>query len=108
MTTKYRNKPQERDGEKYRSIKEMNRHAELLLLERAGKITNLYREVVFVLAPEVVIGGRKRPPLRYLADFTYVQDGRPIVEDCKGVRTEGYRIKRHLMKSVRGLDILET
>ena len=76
--------------------------------ERAGSIERLEREVVFVLAPAVVINGRKKPALRYVADFTYVRDGMKIVEDSKGVRTAVFRIKAHLMKSVHGIDILET
>lgn len=107
---KYGNVPCTVGAEKYRSQKERDRHQELKLLEKAGRITGLRREVAFVLAPAVTIQGRRRPSLRYLADFVYVGGGPPvmIVEDCKGVRTEGYRIKRHLMKAVHGIEILET
>ena len=106
--SKYGNKKCEIGGEKYRSKREANRHQALLLLERAGLLENLRREVPFVLAPAVRINGRGRPALRYFADFVYVQGGVEIVEDAKGVRTEGYRIKRHLMLSVHGISILET
>ncbi len=110
--TKYRNKPCEVSGEKYRSQKEMRRHQELLLLERANQIYWLKREVPFELAPSVVIQGRKRPAMKYIADFTYLERRgnfpEAVVEDCKGVRTTAYNIKRHLMKSVHGIDILET
>lgn len=119
---KYRNKPCEIGGEKYRSQREAKRHQDLLLLQKGGALRNLRREVVYVLADPVVIGGRRRPALRYVADFVYektcavawTHEGtrmpfwEVIVEDAKGVRTEGYRIKRHLMKSVHGIDILET
>ncbi len=107
---KYRNKPCTLGGEKYRSQREMRRHQDLLLMQKAGQISGLVREVVFVLADAVTIGGRLRPPLRYIADFMYTQlpEAKIIVEDAKGVRTEGYRIKRHLMKAVRGIEILET
>jgi hypothetical protein len=107
---KYHNKPCEVDGEKYRSQREMRRHQELRLLERAGQITDLRREVPFPLAPAAKILGRMRPALRYFADFTYYESGKAqmTIEDCKGVRTTAYNIKRHLMKSIHGLDILET
>ena len=108
---KYGNEPCSVNGEKYRSRKEMRRHQELILLEKAGLIKDLKREVSFELAPGVVVRDRKRPPLRYYADFVYVNalpGGAKIIEDCKGKRTEGYRIKRHLMKSIHGIDILET
>lgn len=108
--SKYGNTKCSVGAETYRSKRERDRHQELLLLQRAGKIDDLRREVPVVLAAGVVIQGRKRPPLRYVVDFMYVV--RPMsthtYEDCKGVRTEGYRIKRHLMKSVHGIDILET
>lgn len=92
----------------YASKRESKRATELALPERAGHIHYLREQVVFEIAPSVVIQGRKRPPLKYIADFVYYVDGRRVVEDAKGYRTEGYRIKRHLMKAVHGIDILET
>nr|WP_316893815.1 DUF1064 domain-containing protein [Ralstonia mannitolilytica] len=52
----------------------------------------------FELAPGVVINGRRRPPLRYVADFVYREKGSALdtIEDVKGAVTEAYRIKRHL------------
>jgi hypothetical protein len=105
---KYRNKKTTINGKTFSSKKEATRYTELALLERAGSISGLRLQVVYILAPSVVIGGRKRPPLRYLADFEYWQTGVLIVEDVKGRITDAYRIKRHLMKSVHGIDILET
>ena len=109
MRRKYGNKPCEVGGESYRSQREAARHQELLLLQRVGEIAGLTREVTFVLADAVMIQGRKRPALRYVADFIYsTSDGAQVVEDCKGMRTEGYRIKRHLMRAVHGIEIKET
>lgn len=93
---------------KYASKREANRAAELKILEIAGLVCDLREQVVFELAASVVVQGRKRPPLRYIADFVYSEGGKTIVEDVKGVITDAYRIKRHLMKSVHGIDILET
>jgi hypothetical protein len=109
MKRKYRNTPTTIGAESYRSKREANRHQELLLLQAGGHISGLTREVVFDLAPPVVIAGRKRPPLRYIADFVYtnVHSGKVVIEDAKGVRTEGYRIKRHLM-AAKGMEIVET
>jgi hypothetical protein len=104
MKNKYR--AQRTNG--YASKAEARRAEELKLMERSGRITELREQVAYVLAPSVVIQGRKRPPLRYLADFVYVEDGETITEDVKGRITDGYRIKRHLMKSVHGIDIKET
>lgn len=96
------------DGRSYDSKAEATRARSLILEERAGFIAALRFQVVYELAPSVVIAGRKRPPLRYVADFVYIRDGIEVVEDVKGMLTAVYRIKRHLMKSVHGIDILET
>ena len=73
-----------------------------MLLQGAGMISGLRRQVGFELAPGVVINGRRRPALKYIADFVYLEVGstRETIEDVKGKVTEGYRIKRHLMASL--------
>ncbi len=108
--SKFGNKACEVGGQKYRSKREANRHQALMLLAHAGLVENLRREVRFELAPAVKLDGKTKPALRYFADFVYFDKrlGREVVEDCKGHRTDVYRIKRHLMKSVHGVDILET
>ncbi|WP_321865698.1 DUF1064 domain-containing protein [Paraburkholderia tropica] len=106
---KYGNVKVEHDGIKFDSKRELKRYHELVAMQARGEIAELERQVVFVLACPVVIAGRKRPALRYVADFVYERpcaEGQ-IVEDAKGRITEGYRIKRHLMKAVHGLDIVE-
>ncbi|WP_409076975.1 DUF1064 domain-containing protein [Paraburkholderia sp. FT54] len=79
---------------------------DLVQMQARGEISELELQVPFVLADPVVIAGRKRPALRYVADFVYEQDGKTVVEDVKGRVTEGYRIKRHLM-AARGITIKE-
>lgn len=107
--SKYRNTKCTVDGQAYRSKREAQRHRSLLVMQRSGLIADLQREVPFVLAPSVrYMDKRATPALRYFADFVYTQDGQRIVEDCKGLRTEGYRIKRHLMLALHGIEILET
>ena len=109
--SKYRNVPCQRSGEHYRSKREADRHQELQLMMFAGEISLLRREVGYELAPSVKFSGSKRatPALRYVADFVYLdRDRRVIVEDCKGFRTQVYLIKRHLMKTVHGIEVLET
>jgi hypothetical protein len=97
-------------GPDYRSRREATRHHELQLLVRAGQITGLQREVPFVLADGVRITGeqRKRPPIRYVADFVYRdQAGAQVVEDAKGMPTDVYRLKKHLMALVHDIHIRE-
>lgn len=113
---KYNNKKVMWNGQQFDSKKELERYQMLLDRQAAGTIANLIRQVTFVLAPPVHIEGNKRatPALRYVADFIYVVraiDDRPselIVEDVKGMKTRPYLQKRHLMKSLYNIDILET
>lgn len=104
---KYRNKPVVVDNLKFDSKREAARWQQLKMMEKAGMISELTRQVPFELAPSVIIRGRKKPALTYRADFTYRQDGLLVVEDSKGVVTKEYSIKRHLMKSVHNIDIVE-
>lgn len=98
------------DGQKFDSKAEHKYWMHLKLRERAKEIFNLERQVVYVLAPAVAIAGRKRPPLRYIADMRWNEgskSGKLVVADVKGAVTPEYRIKRHLMASVHGIEILE-
>lgn len=99
------------DGEKYDSKKEARRHMELILLQRAGEIKNLQRQVKFVLIPPQKYEGKAvERECAYIADFTYhdAKNGEYIVEDTKGMKTKDYIIKRKLMLWVHGIRILET
>jgi hypothetical protein len=87
---------------------ELTRWKELLLLEKAGQIQDLKRQVIFTLAPKYKFGKRWRPPLRFKADFVYIEAGKEVVEDKKGEPTRAYKIKRHLMATVHGITIRET
>ncbi|MDE4918173.1 uncharacterized protein DUF1064 [Cupriavidus metallidurans] len=106
--SKYGNERVMFQGEVFDSKRELERYCHLRILQRAGQIQQLQRQVEFILAPAVVIDGRKRPPLKYVADFTYVERGAAerTVEDVKGVITKEYRIKRHLMAAM-GIQIKE-
>ena len=97
------------------SIKERKRGVELELMQRAGIISDLQKQVQYELIPahyEVVNGRRKciERACTYRADFVYydVENKKLIVEDSKGVRTEVYKIKRKLMLHVHGIKIKET
>ncbi|WP_454056880.1 DUF1064 domain-containing protein [Cupriavidus sp. Marseille-Q8015] len=97
-------------GVKHDSGREAKRWRVLATLQHAGVIRDLQRQVYFVLAPAVDLGEkRKKPALRYKADFVYVEcaTGKRVVEDAKGMRTPEYRIKKHLMATVHGIIIQE-
>lgn len=96
---KYRNQKITVDGQTFDSKKEANRFAELRLLERAGEIHGLQRQVPFTLIPSQRRDGKViERPCVYKADFVYTtQDGTEVVEDVKGLRTKEYIIKRKLL-----------
>lgn len=122
--SKYGNRKTVVEGITFDSKKEANRFRELQLLERAGKITALQRQVKYVLIPtqrefsnEIYKKGAHQGHFKpgkvlekecsYIADFAYIQDGAYVVEDTKGVRTEAYKIKRKLMLERYGIQIRE-
>lgn len=104
---KYRNKKTELDGITFDSQAEARHYALLKIRERAGEISELKTQVKFVLADSVRLYGRKRPAVTYVADFTYIEDGKLIVADVKGMRTPLYILKRHLLMATHGIEILE-
>ena len=106
--SKYRNEKVCIEGIVFDSKKEGARYRQLKMLEDAGKISALILQPVFYLAPSVVIAGKKKPALRYVADFQYREGDKIITEDVKGVLTDVYVIKKHLMKHIFDIDILET
>jgi hypothetical protein len=106
--SKYRSKKVTINGITYDSKKEANRHNELLLLQRAGRISDLKTQVKFELLPSQRIDGKvAERSVTYIADFVYKQDGETVVEDTKGFRTTDYILKRKMMLFFHGIRIKE-
>jgi hypothetical protein len=121
--SKYNSRKTSYNGELFDSKKEARRYAELVLMERAGVITDLRRQVKFELIPaqyeeyerispktgKRLKAGKKcvEQSVVYNADFVYMKDGKQVVEDAKGMRTEKYIIKRKLMLWIHGIKIVE-
>lgn len=108
--SKYNSKKTVVDGQTFDSEKEANRYQELLLLEKAGVIKNLSRQVKFVLIPSQrdEHGKVVERECSYKADFMYHDEaGETIVEDVKGYRTKEYIIKRKLLLYQYGIRIRE-
>lgn len=119
MKQKYHSKKITANGQVFDSKKEYLRFKELELLERAGKIQRLQRQVKYMLIPsqfgmvyDPQTGRQKRVCLErecnYIADFTYQENGELVVEDVKGFKTPEYKIKRKLMLHNYGIQIRET
>ena len=102
---KFGNKPQHG----FDSRREERRYQELLLLERAGKITDLRRQVKFELVPAQYENGKCiERATNYYADFVYTEGRQLVVEDCKGYQTDMYKLKRKLMLWIHHIRIRET
>ncbi len=105
---KYRNRKITVDGETFDSRKEYVRYRELVLLQRAGRISDLKRQVKIELIPSQRIGGKVvERACHYVADFVYAENGEMVVEDTKGFRTKDYIIKRKLLLHKYGIRIRE-
>ena len=125
--SKYYNvKTRTSDGLVFDSTKEARRWEQLLLLQKAGKIISLQRQVTYELLPNQYetyeryskSGKRLKDgtrlierKLEYVADFVYTdaETGETIVEDTKSkaTRTKDYIIKRKLMYAIHGIRIKE-
>jgi hypothetical protein len=112
------------NGETFDSEKEYKRFRELSLLEKAGAITGLQRQVKFVLIPtqyetferygkrgQRIKDGKRcvERGVNYYADFVYIENGKQVVEDTKSdpTKTESFVIKRKLMLYVHGISVRE-
>ena len=95
----------------FESVKEYSRWQELKLMQRAGEIYELQRQVPFVLIPTQRGEDGKviEREVKYIADFTYRErcGNRMVVEDTKGMKTREYIIKRKLMLYRLGIRIQE-
>ena len=101
---KYNNTKIRVDGRLFDSKAEAARWQELQMLERAGEITELERQVEYELIPKQ----KGERAVKYIADFRYVDhEGKTVVEDTKGVKTPVWIIKRKLMLRVHGIRVRE-
>jgi len=85
----------------FQSSKEADRWGDLVAQQRAGRISGLRRQVSFPLRVNGLL------ITRYRADAVYIEDGRRVVEDVKGMRTAIYKLKKKLMAAVHGIEIRE-
>ena len=108
---KYGNKKVVLDGIKFDSRRDADRYAHLKVLERLGEISGLELQKKFVLVPAQrnKAGKVTERAITYRADFYYFdkRQGKWVVEDAKGVKTDVYKMKKKLMRSVHGLNIVE-
>lgn len=104
---KYGNERVEYNGMTFDSKKEMSRYKDLELMQRAGLITHLQRQVDYELLPAE---GPYKRPLVYRADFVYRIADVTMIEDVKSAATRKdkvYRIKKRLMYQLLNYEIVE-
>ena len=125
MVNKYKAVKTTVDGIEFDSKKEARRYQQLKLMEQAGLICHLKRQVKRELIPAQYINGKcVERAVTYTSDFEYRTlkplrtktvmaepdapvMGEYVVEDCKGYRTEVYKIKKKLMLHRYGIHITE-
>lgn len=86
----------------FASKKEADRFQQLVLLEKSGAIRDLKTQVTFKMTINGVV------ICKYVADFTYVEEGHFVVEDSKGYETREFKIKRKLLKALHGHELRTT
>ena len=108
------------DGETFDSKAEYQRWCELKLMQRAGEIIDLKRQVPFLVCEKWKIDGITSRDRYYIADFVYYEKyysddksilWRQVVEDVKGY-TKGaayqfFSLKKALVGSLYGLVVRE-
>ena len=101
--SKYRNEKATRtmpNGEirTFDSLREARRYDHLRMLYEAGAIQDLRLQQTFTLQEGYVAAdGEAVRAITYKADFVYVQNGKTVIEDVKGMKTDKYRMKYKMM-----------
>jgi len=108
----------DRDGTIFDSLSELRRWRELQLLERAGLIRNLRRQVAFPLVIKgvgpILIRSPRYPNGRaaqYTADFTYEESHegglawREVTEDYKPRWTDEARLRIAVAETIFGMQV---
>lgn len=87
------------DGYQFDSLAEMRHYGELALRQAAGEISKLEVHPRFAIADAFTDAtGKRWKALIYIADFAYIENGREVVVDVKGVVTPVFRIKERLFR----------
>ena len=97
---KYRNKKTQVDMYVFDSIAESKRYKELELLQRVGEIQDLQLQPKFLLQESFKKNGKTYRKIEYIADFKYIENGKTIVEDVKGIQTDVFKLKHKIFEKV--------
>lgn len=97
---KYRNKKVIVDDYVFDSIQESKRYKELKLLLKAEKISDLELQPHFLLQERFKKNGKTYRKIEYIADFKYIENGKTIVEDVKGIQTDVFKLKHKIFEKL--------
>lgn len=120
VTNKYHAKKVVFDGITFDSKKEGLYYLKLKDMERRGEISELRLQVPYELLPTIyrdevvhlktknkVVKRLIQRAVTYVADFVYVQDGKEMVIDAKGMRLPDYILKKKMMLALKGIEVIE-
>ena len=121
MRPKYGNNKIKNAYGNFDSSLEWSRYLFLSNRQKEGEISDLRRQVEYLLIPAQYGTGIRHlktkdkevrvlleRPCSYIADFVYERNGKTIVEDCKGAKaiiTETAKIKKKLLLWVHGIEL---
>lgn len=94
--SKYGNKKTVIDGITFDSKKESERYLMLKDMLKNKEIEDLQLQPKFLLQDSFKYNGKTEKKIYYIADFSYKREGKLVVEDVKGKKTDVYKIKRKL------------
>lgn len=100
--TKYRAQKTSVDGIRFDSKGEALRYQNLVLLQRAGEISNLELQPTYAIE----FNGVKICKVKLDFRYTDNQTGREVVEDFKGYDNAMSKLKRKLVKAFYGVEVV--
>ena len=106
LMSKYLNRKTEADDIVFDSKKEAQTYLLLKARQNRGEISNLARQVPFVLIKKSKYGRT----IKYIADFVFTENNKVIVMDVKSYYTRKnpvYRLKKRMMAEIYGIEITQ-
>ena len=109
--SKFHNKKCFAFGLAFDSIKERDRYLYLRDRQKNREIDMLETQKKFVIVESQQIGRRRLREAVYIADFFYIENGKPVVEDVKGYKKGPaynlFALKKKLMLQKYGIFVRE-
>jgi hypothetical protein len=97
---KYHNHKVIDDEITFDSLMEHRRYVQLKMMQKAGAILDLHVHPTFKLQPAYYSNSQRKKiqAITYTADYSYLEDGKVVVEDVKGFKTAVFNLKRRMLE----------